>query len=43
MVSCAIPGSQHDEIRHTLSELYFWEGRREKIRRLIEQSWRIGR
>ena len=31
-------GSQHDEVRHTLSELYFWEGRRDAIRRLIEQT-----
>ena len=34
------PGPEHDEIRHTLSELYFWEGRRDAIRRLIEQNWR---
>ena len=33
------PGSQRDEVRHTLSELYFWEGRRDTVRRLIEQSW----
>ena len=29
-----------DEIRHTLSELLFWEGRRAPMKRLIEAGWR---
>lgn len=33
------PGAQ-DEVRHTLSELYYWEGRRDAVRRLIEDGWR---
>jgi tetratricopeptide (TPR) repeat protein len=32
-------GPARDEVRHTLSELYFWEGRREAMSRLIEQAW----
>ncbi len=31
-------GPSRDEVRHTLSELYFWEGRRDAVRRLIEQA-----
>src|SRR5262249_26343308 len=31
-------GPARDEVRHTLSELYFWEGRRDAVRRLIEQA-----
>ena len=34
-------GIRRDEVRHTLSELYFWEGRRYAIRRLLEQSWQF--
>jgi hypothetical protein len=34
------PGREHEEVRHTLSELYFWEGRRDRARRLLEQSWK---
>jgi tetratricopeptide (TPR) repeat protein len=34
-------GTQRDEVRHTLAELYFWEGRRDTARRLTEQSWRL--
>ena len=34
-----VNGPQRDEIRHTLSELYFWEGRRDRIRLLLEESW----
>jgi tetratricopeptide (TPR) repeat protein len=30
---------KRDEVRETLAELYFWEGRREAIRRLLEQNW----
>ena len=33
------PGPQADEIRHTLSELYFWEGRRTPFVACSEQSW----
>ena len=33
-------GPARDEVRHTLSELYFWEGRRDAVRRLIEQAGR---
>jgi tetratricopeptide (TPR) repeat protein len=33
------PGDR-DEVRHTLSELYYWEGRRDMVRRLIEDGWR---
>jgi tetratricopeptide (TPR) repeat protein len=29
-----------DEVRRTLSELYFWEGRRDDVCRLIEDGWR---
>ena len=32
-------GPARDEVRHTLSELYFWEGRREAMSRLIERAW----
>jgi tetratricopeptide (TPR) repeat protein len=32
-------GPERDEVRHTLAELYFWEGRRETVRRLLEQGW----
>jgi tetratricopeptide (TPR) repeat protein len=35
----AEPGPQHEEVRHTLAELYFWEGRRDMIRRLLEREW----
>jgi tetratricopeptide (TPR) repeat protein len=34
------PGPRRDDVRHTLSELYFWEGRRDSIRPLIEANWR---
>jgi tetratricopeptide (TPR) repeat protein len=34
------PGAEGDQVRHTLSELYFWEGRRDEARRLLEQNWR---
>ncbi len=34
-------GPLHDEVRHTLSELYFWEGRRDEILPLIERDWRL--
>jgi tetratricopeptide (TPR) repeat protein len=35
------PGASHDEVRHALSELYFWEGRRGAIRRLLEHDYRF--
>lgn len=35
----AQPGSQREEIRHTLAELYFWEGRRSAMRGLLERGW----
>ncbi len=35
------PGSARDEVRHTLSELYFWEGRRGAMRRLLERDYRL--
>jgi tetratricopeptide (TPR) repeat protein len=28
-----------DEVRHTLSELYFWEGRRDAVRQLLEAGY----
>ena len=36
------PGPQREQVRHTLSELYFWEGRRDRMRRLIEENWELG-
>jgi enediyne biosynthesis protein E4 len=33
-------GPARDEVRHTLAELYFWEGRRDEVSRLIERAWR---
>ncbi len=33
-------GPSRDEVRHTLAELYFWEGRRDEVGRLIEKAWR---
>src|SRR5262249_53110911 len=33
-------GPERDEIRQTLGELYFWEGRRDAVRRLGENGWR---
>ena len=35
------PGAARDDVRHTLSELYFWEGRRGAMRRLLEQGYRL--
>ncbi len=35
------PGAARDEVRHTLSELYFWEGRRGAMRRLLERGYRL--
>ena len=35
------PGAARDEVRHTLSELYFWEGRRGAMRRLLERDYRL--
>ncbi len=35
------PGASRDEVRHTLSELYFWEGRRGAMRRLLERGYRL--
>ncbi len=32
-------GRSRDEVRHTLAELLFWEGRRDEVCRLIEQDW----
>jgi tetratricopeptide (TPR) repeat protein len=32
------PGPHREEARHTLAELYFWEGRRDEMRRLIEEN-----
>ena len=29
-----------DEARHSLAELYFWEGRRDAVRKLLEDGWR---
>jgi len=34
-------GPARDEVRHTLSELYFWEGRRDAMRRLLEEGYRF--
>ncbi len=34
------PGTLRDDVRHTLSELYFWEGRRGAMRRLLERGYR---
>jgi tetratricopeptide (TPR) repeat protein len=34
------PGAARDDVRHTLSELYFWEGRRSAMRRLLERGYR---
>jgi tetratricopeptide (TPR) repeat protein len=31
--------SESQEVRYTLSKLYFWEGRRDAIRRLLERGW----
>ncbi|HEV3021668.1 MAG TPA: FG-GAP-like repeat-containing protein, partial [Pirellulales bacterium] len=31
------PGPAREQARHTLSELYFWEGRHDAMRRLLEQ------
>ncbi|MFO0960628.1 MAG: FG-GAP-like repeat-containing protein [Isosphaeraceae bacterium] len=38
----ALPGAEADgvELRHTLSQIYFLQGRRDDMRRLIEQGWR---
>ncbi len=33
------PGPHQEETRHTLAELYFWEGRRDEMRRLIESKY----
>jgi tetratricopeptide (TPR) repeat protein len=35
------PGTARDEVRHTLSELYFWEGRRGAMRRVLERDYRL--
>ncbi len=35
------PGAARDEVRHSLSELYFWEGRRGAMRRLLERDYRL--
>jgi len=35
------PGAARDELRHTLSELYFWQGRRSAMRRLVERGYRM--
>jgi len=35
------PGAARDDVRHTLSELYFWEGRRGAMRRLLEHDYRL--
>jgi tetratricopeptide (TPR) repeat protein len=32
--------AQQDEVRHTLAELLFWQGRRDEVRRLIEIGFR---
>ncbi len=34
------PNTARDEVRGTLVELYFWEGRRDAVRRLLEAGWR---
>ncbi len=33
-------GADRDEVRRTLAELYFWQGRRAEVGRLIEDAWR---
>ena len=33
------PGARRDEVRRTLAELDFWEGRRDEILRRIERGW----
>ena len=33
------PRPEREEVRHTLTELYFWEGRRDSARRLLEAYW----
>ncbi len=35
------PGAARDEVRHALSELYFWEGRRGAMRRLLQRDYRL--
>lgn len=32
-------GQGRHEVRHTLAELYFWQGRRHRVRALIEANW----
>ncbi len=32
-------GAARDEVRQTLAELLFWEGRRDEVARLIERDW----
>ena len=34
------PSPEREVARYTLSELYYWEGRRDEMRRLIEWAWR---
>ena len=33
------PSAEREDVRHTLTELYFWEGRRERAQRLLEAGW----
>ncbi len=37
--SLSRPGPARKDVRRTLAELYFWEGRRDALRRLIRQGW----
>ncbi len=34
-----VAGTARDEVRQTLAELLFWEGRRDEVARLIESDW----
>ncbi|AMV39403.1 FG-GAP-like repeat-containing protein [Planctomyces sp. SH-PL62] len=40
MLDGAAAPADRDEVRRTLSELYFWQGRREEVLGLIEENWR---
>ena len=34
-----VPSPEREDVRHTLTELYFWEGRRDSAQRLLEAGW----
>jgi tetratricopeptide (TPR) repeat protein len=40
LLACmSVPPPERNDVRHTLSEIYFWEGRRDEMRRLLESDW----